>query len=206
MEGNLGRCLGFDKAGFMDFQQLVTTRRTVHNYTTEKVQDELVVEALRLSLWAPNHRLTFPWQYVSVGPAARARLADLAVELKSAKAAKAGGAEPMSDAKKHAIRETLVNPSHIILVGVKKSEPHIQHEDYATLACGIQIATLFLWENGISTKWSTGGWAMHAKTYEICGIDSAQVQLEGALLIGKPQITPPAPERPTLDKFFRRTE
>lgn len=185
----------------MDFEQLVATRRTVHNYTPEKVQDEVVIEALRLSLWAPNHKLTFPWVYTIVGPKARQKIADIYLESKIAKAA-----EPMSDAKMRATRDTLLNPSHFISIGVKRSEAKREHEDYATLACSVQIASLFLWENGISTKWTTSGFATDARVYEILGLDPAAVKLEGALFVGKAQVTPAAHERPRLDSFLKRVE
>ncbi len=183
----------------MDFEQLVTTRRTVHSYTSEKVGDELVVEALRLSLWAPNHKLTFPWVYTWVGPKAREGIADLYAEMKNAK-------EPMSDVKMKAARETILRPSHFISVGIRKSEAKREHEDYATLACSIQIATMYLWQNGVSTKWTTSGFSTGARTYEILGLNPAEVKLEGGLFIGKPQTTPPAAERPRLDLHLRRVD
>lgn len=197
MAGNLECWQAFSKAGFMDFQELVATRRTVHNYKPEAVSEDLVVEALRLSLWAPNHKLSFPWVYTWVGPRARVPLADLAVELKGKK-------EPLSEVKKKAARDNVLNPAHLISLGVRRSEPHRQHEDFATLSCSVQIASLFLWQHGIGTKWSTGGWGVQPKTYEVLGLDPAAVALEGMLMIGVPQMQPPVPERPTLDSFLKR--
>jgi len=182
----------------MEFADLARSRRTVHNYTSQKVAKELVEEALALSLWAPNHKLTFPWHFTWVGPQARSKLADLSVELKSIKG-------PLSDAKEAAIRENMMAPAHLISLGIKKSEPHRQHEDYATLACSVQIASLFLWEQRIGSKWSTGGAWLHAKTYEILGVNPEQVQLEGGLLVGAPQTLPVPVERPPLAKFLHTT-
>ena len=183
----------------MDFEQLVATRRTVNNYLPEKVGEETVIEALRLSLWAPNHKLTFPWAYTLIGPRARASLSDLAVELKGAKA-------PLSDIKAKAIRETVLNPSHLVALGIRKSNEFQEHEDYATLACSVQIAAMFLWKHGIASKWSTGGWTLHERTYQILGVDPAKVSLEGVLMIGKAQHMPPATERPPLSQVIDRTE
>ena len=183
----------------MDLERLISTRRTVGNYRADKISDELVVEALRLSLWAPNHKLSFPWVYILIGPAARAKLADLAVEAKSAKG-------PLSDVKAKAVRESVRNPSHLLSLGIRRGDPHRQHEDYATLACSVQIMSLYLWSHGVATKWSTGGWSMHERAYDILGVDRERVSLEGALMIGMPLQMPPAPERPRLDELLRRTE
>jgi nitroreductase len=200
MGGNLGSTYGFIKVGLMEFSQLVRSRRTVHNYLPEKVSEELVVEALRLSLWAPNHKLTFPWSYTLVGPVARERIADLALELKIKKDAQ------MSDLKKRLQRESVLTPSHVVSFGIRLSEPKQEHEDTATVAASIYAASLFLWDNGISTKWTTSGWSKHARTYEILGLNPSEVRLEGCLLIGKPAVVPALHERPPLDSFLRRVE
>lgn len=184
----------------MDIAELVLTRRTVHNYTTEKLPDSIIEEALKLSLWAPNHRLTFPWVYTLVEGDARSRLADLYVDLKGGKSG-----EPVTPVKREAWRKSIVNPSHVISLGLRRSgDAEQMHEDYATLAAGIQIMSLWLWHKGIATKWSTGKWSVHDKTYGILDLDPAQVKLEGVLFIGRAESFPPIPERPELHEVLRR--
>lgn len=183
----------------MDFSKLVIERRTVHSYRQAAVSEADVVEALNLSLWSMNHKLTFPWVYISVGPEARQKIADLAVRLKSAK-------EPLNEIKTKATRDTVLNPSHFIALGLKLSgNPSQEHEDYATLASSVQIAALALWQKGIATKWSTGGMTKHAETYQILGVNPAEVRLEGALMIGVPASVPPTPQRPDIHQVLRKT-
>ncbi len=184
----------------MDLAELTLSRRTVHNYKKAKVDDTVVERALELSLWAPNHKLTFPWQYFWIGDAARKKLADLSVELKNAK-------EPLNDVKKKAVIEKVTNPSHVILLGTRRSPDAVRaHEDFASLACAVQIASLYLWEKHIGSKWTTGGFSSHARAYEILGISPDDVLLEGALLVGIPLIVPAATKRPPLERFMRRVE
>ncbi len=184
----------------MDFKELVLTRRTVHNYHSDPVPDSLVEESLRLSLWAPNHRLTFPWVYTVIGPAARAKLADLAVELKSRR-----GGEKLNDVKVKAVRDSVLLPSHLISLAIKRGKDEDQlHEDYATLSCSVQIISMHLWQHGIATKWSTGGFGVDDKTYEILGLNAAEVALEGVLMIGRAQVMPERTDRPELAQFLRR--
>jgi len=200
MESNLGSCWAFSNDFWrlwpMDLNKLILTRRTVHNYTPEKVEDSLVEEALALSLWAPNHKLSFPWVYTWLGAETRSRLGDLNAELKAG-----------NPIKEKAARENVVTPSHIISLGLKRTpgKPEREHEDYATLACSVQIICLFLWNHGIATKWSTGGWTIHERSYSIIGVDPLTVRLEGALMIGREQMMPHAPERPPLTQFLRKT-
>ncbi len=181
----------------MNLSELITSRRTVHNYSSEKVSEAVVEEAMRLSLWAPNHRLTYPWAYFCAGAATRIKLADLAVELKGAK-------EPLSEVKKTAMRDNILKPSHLILLALKRGDPKHEHEDYATLACGVQIASLFLWEKGIGSKWSTGGYFIGPRTYDVLDISPEEFRLEGALLVGVPLTPAPAPPRPALEGILRK--
>lgn len=181
----------------MDIRELILTRRTVHNYTTQSVDDALVEEALALSLWAPNHKLTFPWVYTWLGPETRARLGDLNAELK-------GKDNPV---KAKAARDNVTTPSHLISLGIKRTPGNLgrEHEDYAALSAGVQNMSLFLWQKGVCTKWSTGGWSTHPRAYEIIGVNPDEVSLEGCLMIGHAQIMPPKPERPPLAQFLRKT-
>lgn len=183
----------------MDIDELVLTRRTVHNYKTEKLPDSLVEDALRLSLWAPNHRLTFPWVYTLVDGDARSRLADLAVELKSAKAK-----EPMTAMKADLTRRNILNPSHVLSMGLRRSDETQMHEDFATLSASVQIMSMWLWHKGVATKWSTGGWTTHDRTYGILDLDKSKVKLEGVLFMGRAENYPAAPERPELEDILRR--
>lgn len=183
----------------MDFSKLVMDRRTVHSYRQEAVSESDVMEALKLSLWSMNHKLTFPWVYLSVGPLARQKIAELAVKLKSTK-------EPLNEVKTKATRDSVLNPSHFISLGLRLSGNSAQeHEDYATLAASVQIAALLLWQKGVGTKWSTGGMTKHPETYEILGLNPSEIRLEGALMIGIPAAVPAAPERPNLERVFRKT-
>ncbi len=180
----------------MNFQELTQSRRTIQHFTHEPVDASLVETALKLSLWAPNHRLTWPWIYYWLGPESRLQLATLAVDLKSAKA-------PVSEIKRQAIEGSVLNPAHMIMIGVKRSSIGQMHEDYATLACSMQIVCTSLWESRVGTKWSTGAFTMHPKTYDILQVDPEQVKLEGALLVGVPQSIPEAQSRPDLSEHLQ---
>lgn len=183
----------------MSLENLIRQRRTIQQFTAEKVSDEIVKQALDLSLWAPNHKLTFPWHWTLIGSSGREKLADLAVELKEKKSS-----EPAGEAKIKAIRESVVTPSHLILLSVQRSgDEERLWEDYATMACSVQIASLYLWEKGVGSKWSTSGFTKNAKTYELFSIDPSREKLVGALLIGKYTRVPLTASRPPIEKFLR---
>lgn len=66
----------------MVLEEIIRGRRTIHDFKSDPIANDLIKEALRLSLVAPNHKLTFPWQYFWPKGQTRAQLADLAVKLK----------------------------------------------------------------------------------------------------------------------------
>jgi len=180
----------------LNLTQLIRDRRTIQTFTNELVDDAVVREALELSLWALNHRLTFPWFYMIVDRTKREQLAALAIELKSKKG-------NVSDPVKASMRANFMNPSHYIAIGLKKdADPNVDKENFATLSCSVQIASLVLWEKRIGSKWSTSGFSMHQRTYEILGVSPQEVRLEGGLLIGKYDKAPPALPRPALKEIL----
>lgn len=189
----------FNVSSMQKFENLIKSRRTVHQFTNEKISEDLVINSLELSLWVPNHRLTFPWKYFLIEDETRARLIDLAVQLKRAK-------DPsFSEIKAGALKKRLAAPSHWVFLGVKKDEnDKIFEEDKATVACSVQTISLDLWKNNIATKWSTGAFSQHEKTYEILKVNSKEIYLMGVLFIGVAERTPPTPERPPIGQFLER--
>lgn len=174
----------------MNLEQLIKTRRTINQFKTTAISNDLVQKAMDLSRWAPNHRLTLPWRYKVLSAGERGRLVDLAVELKRKK-------DPgFSGVKEAGLRSKQNAPSHWLLLAINKDpRPEVFWEDQATLACSVQIMSLFLWDHGVGTKWSTGGYSMHEKTYEILDIDPSTTHIMGVLFIGEPEVIPPAPSR-----------
>jgi nitroreductase len=181
----------------MKFDELAKARRTIHQYEPEKIPDALVEKALELALWAPNHKLTFPWRFISLGPESRLKIAELGAKLKAKK-------KPLSLIEETALRKTHLNPSHLIVLAMKRPPEAAQaKEDYASVAMGVQNASLYLWENGIGSKWSSGALTTHERTYEIAGCDPKAEEIVGFLWIGRPERAPRPAARPPLNEVLR---
>lgn len=179
----------------MDIGELIVSRRTIHDFKSEPVPSEIVEEAVRLSLWAPNHRLSFPWKYYWPRGESRQFLAELAVRLKTETPG-----DPQSQTMLARTRDRFIKPPELLVLGMVKTEDEFRsRENYATLACSVQNLSLFLWDKGIGCKWSTGKPTRHPETYELLGVDPEQVELVGFLWMGYPQIIPKAMKRPELN-------
>jgi len=183
----------------MNVRDAIHGRRTVHAYTRDPIPEGAVERAIEAAIQAPNHRLTFPWRFVVVGPEARARLADVAVELKTRPDA------PMAPEQAQRVRAKILDPAELIVVSiVRHQDPAIAREDYASAACAIQNAMLTFHAEGVATKWSTGKVMSDARTYRALGIDPAAEEIVAFLWAGVAATVPAKCERPALEQLLRR--
>lgn len=168
---------------------LVSSRVTVHDYAPEALPDGLLERALELVLAAPNHRLTEPWRFVLAGSAVRERLADISVELKRKKGS-------LSERVEAEIRAKVTTPpALVVLCRLRHAKPDVEREDYAAIACGVQSAMLWLWAQGIGTKWSTGGVTTAEESYAALGVPRDEQEIVGFLWVGRPAKSTPKPRR-----------
>ncbi|MCB0385993.1 MAG: nitroreductase [Bdellovibrionales bacterium] len=186
----------------MAVNEIILARRTIHDFKRDPVPDELVEEAIRLSLVAPNHKLTFPWHYFWPKGKVRVDLAELAVKIKQQ-----SPGDPISPAMLERARNKFLAPPVLIALGLKKTENDFQaREDYATLACGVQNMALYLWEKGVGCKWSTGKPSRHEETYRLLKANPEEIELVGFLWVGYPEKIPPMMPRPELSQVLQVVE
>ncbi len=156
-----------------------------------------VEEALELSLWVPNHKLTFPWVFQILNSHQQKAVVSLALQLKAIHG-------PLTDLQKQAVEQTWQNPTYLVALGIRKSDNPVQtKEDFATLSCSVQVASLHLWLRGVGTKWSTSAVARDPRFYEIIGLTPETVQLEGILMVGWADHTPAPKPRPPLTEVLQ---
>lgn len=177
----------------MQTHEALMGRRTVHRFRPADLPEGAVTRALEAAMMAPNHKLTCPWRFFRVGPATRQRLFQIGHRIQAQKSGQAPTAE--QDLK---LREKLMNPSELVVFArVRTDDAFRAREDYATLACAIQNFSLSLWDEGVASKWSTGGITRHSDTYTLLGIDPDRLEIVGFVWVGMPILeelkTPPRP-------------
>ena len=183
----------------MNIYEIIKNRRTIHGYTDEKVDEQIVEQALEACLYGLNHKHTQPWRFFVTNEQQKLDIANVAVELKKKK--KPDTPKAVLDA----VRKKFTNPSHLIVLGMKKSESEFQtKEDYAAIACGVQNMSLFLWEKGIGSKWSTGGASQNPAIYEWLDVDQNEIEIVGIFLIGIAEKNPAVPCKAELKDVIKR--
>ena len=100
-----------------------------------------------------------------------------------------------------------MDPGALLVLGVKKSDdPNQAREDYAAMACAVQNMSLFLKSEGYGTKWGTGKIIRADETYSILGIDKNKIEIVGLFWVGKYDVEPIKPERPSIENFITHLE
>ncbi len=181
----------------MNINELIQARRTVHQFNDQKVSQETIDRAFELALWAPNHRLTYPWRFVDLGQEARSAIGQLSADLKRSK-------QGLSDIEAKALAMGFLRPSHLVaVVQVKNADAAIAKEDYASIAMAVQNIHLYLWSEGIGLKWTTGAVTRNEQTYRIAQVNPESEEIVGFLWVGYFDKVPPTPRRPKFSDIWR---
>ena len=182
----------------MDLHAAIRTRRTIQRFRAGSVPEEAIERALEAATWAPNHKTTWPFRFLRLGPEARETLFRIALRLKEAKK----GPSPDLEAK---VRGDWLVPDQIVAVVQVLSEDRGRaEEDYATCACATQNLLLSLHADGFGAKWNTGGLVRDAESLRLLGLDPDVHRVVGLVLIGVPEIVPTPPRRPSLAELVRK--
>ena len=158
------------------------SRRTTNQFLRQKVSRQLVLDAIELARWAPNHHLTEPWHFYLLGDemiAASARLIGAIVSEK--KTAELGEFKAKSAA---------VIPGWLLLTCKKSDDELQQQEDYASCCCAAQNLTLYLSEAGVAAKWTSGLVTRDQRFFDLLNIDSDKEFVVGLFWFGYPRILP----------------
>lgn len=128
----------------------------------KKVEDTIIEQMLVNATWAPTHKLTEPWQFtVFTGDGLKQFAAYQAAMYKEKEAA---------NFKKDKYQKMLTNPllaSHIIAIGMKRSDKVPEVEEIAAVSCAVQNMYLTAAAYGVGCYWTTGGVTYYdeAKTF-----------------------------------------
>jgi len=158
------------------------SRRTTNLFLKRPVNRQLVLDAIELARWAPNHHLTEPWRFYHLG---KQTIAD-AVELTRIVVTE------KSDAKKgdFKARTAAAVPGWLVVTCKKSADEMLQREDYASCCCAIQNLLLYLSEAGVASKWSTGPITREQRFYALLGADPAREFVVGLIWYGYPKVLP----------------
>lgn len=178
-----------------EFARVLRGRRTIDQYIQTPVPDELIYKALEAAVWAPNHYVSEPWQFILPGRETVGRIIDLCAEIVTA----AKGAE----VAEHKRKTWSEKPGWLIVTCPHSNDALREREDYAACCAALQNLMLYLWKAGVGSKWTTGPITRDPRFFRIIDVDQSKVFVVGMLWFGYPKLTP-TQSRQGLDDVLTR--
>ena len=171
-----------DRKNLRRLAERIRSRRTTKLFLKQAVDRKLILDAIEVARWAPNHHLTEPWHFYVLGGQKIRECIDLTrIVVTEIKDAKMGEFKAESAA---------AIPGWLVVTCQKSDDELLQREDYASCACAIQNLMLYLSEAGVATKWATGPITRDERFYQLLGADPESVLVVGIVWYGYPKITP----------------
>jgi len=125
------------------FQSLLLSRRTVDEFLTTDIDDEVLKRAIQCAIAAPNRRGSEPWQFIKLGKKTVEQVAALKAKMK--------GAEDIDTT----IQRWTQIPGWCVVTYPRSPEGNNwqQREDFKSVCCAIENFMLSMWSEGIGSKW-----------------------------------------------------
>ena len=157
-------------------------RRTIKLFLQTPVNRQVILDAIEVARWAPNHHVTEPWHFYLLGENAMKvnveLIRQITADIKDAKRA---------DFKAQAATEI---PGWLVVTCRRSEDEVLQREDYASCCCAMQNLMLYLSEAGVGSKWATGAIVEDKRFFDMLGADQEKELVVGVLRYGYPKIVP----------------
>jgi nitroreductase len=176
-------------------------RRTVRRFKPDPIPQETLEVVFEAAMWAPSHANVQPWEFVVIGPEARARLLDL-FRVKADEMLADPDLPPPKRAGITALREDFGGAPLMLAVVSRAPEDDLQRvENPLSTAAAVQNLCLAAWDAGVGAVWLSFGAAPPVRPILGIGEGASVVAL---LAMGFPVEVPPAPPRDPYTDHLRR--
>ena len=169
--------------------ELIKSRRTIHSFQSDpKPSIDVIKAAIEHAVWAPNHHITEPWKFHLIGDETKEKICRLNAELVRNKLG--------DNAAESKLKRWQEIPGWLLLTCPRSDDQLREQEDYAACCCAAQNMMLYLWNEDIGVKWTTGKVIRDPGFYEIVNIDMKSDFVVGLFWYGFADIVPPAKRKP----------
>jgi len=176
----------------MQVMEAIKGRRTIRSFKADPIPAEALEAIYEAATWAPSHRNIQPWEFVKVGPQARAKLLSM-LQAKIDELLASGQVPPPARKGFEALKQDFGGAPELVELVSRPPEEEIDaFENPLSVAMAIQNMSLAAWEWGIGVVWLSLGAAPPAGAVLGIGEGYKGVAL---LAMGTPAAIPPAPPR-----------
>jgi nitroreductase len=169
----------------------IRSRRSTNMFLKQEVKRDLVLEAIELARWAPNHHLTEPWHFYLLGDKKKAASAELIRTIVTE--------NKTADMGEHKFKAATAIPGWLVVTCQKSDDELRGREDYAACCCAVQNILLYLSEAGVASKWTTGLITRDERFFDLLGIDMDTEYVVSLVWFGYPKILPTQSRKDVAD-------
>lgn len=160
----------------------IRMRRSVTRMKPDPVPLKAIERMLDAAVWAPNHHLTQPWEFVVLVGDARRRLAEIRREFRR-RLFKNPGALEVQPALQKVYNDTLATPVIVAVTTSAPDDPDLRDDDYGATMCAIQNMMLVATGLGLGTYLRTGGLIHFPPLREFLGVPEDR-RIAGIVYVG----------------------
>lgn len=180
----------------MTILEAIRSRRSTKEFKERPIERAEIEPLLEAAVLAPNHRMTEPWRFYVLGPAARRGYGE-ALGLRKAKRVEDPEAARAVVEKVAGSHEAL--PAMLAVAMVLDDNPEIREEDYAATFMAIQNLSLAAHASGLGTHLKTGAVMEDPRARAAVGIPEGQ-RIVAIIELGEPAKLPdPKPRKPASE-------
>jgi len=174
---------------FEALRELVKARRTDMMVDKDRALDNGTLEKLcELAMWAPNHKMTFPWKFAAITDNARERLSNCVADAMARE-----GDKPERVAK---ARTKFQRAPAILIVGSESGDTQLRTEENRdAVSAGIQNILLGATTLGLASFWSSCPRGANDDVAEFCKFPKG-THITAMIYLGHPERQAPVIERP----------
>lgn len=175
----------------MDVFDAIHARRSIRQFTDRPVTREEMERILDAAIAAPNHRMTQPWRFYVLGPAARRAYGETLGARKAKKIEDPAMAQTMID---KVVAGEVALPAMLAVSMTVNENPEIREEDYAATMMAIQNLTLAAQATGLGTHIRTGAVMDDPRVRSALGVPEGE-RIIATIQVGEPATMPEAKAR-----------
>ncbi|PKN31767.1 MAG: hypothetical protein CVU63_22215 [Deltaproteobacteria bacterium HGW-Deltaproteobacteria-20] len=187
----------------MNVLDAIKGRRTIRKFKADPIPQEVLDEIFEAAMWAPSHGNAQPWEFIVVGPSARARLLSMVQAKVDEMLAQPGVPEPKRQGLLSLRADFGGAPYMVAVLSRAPTEPMEAVENPESASAAAQNMCLAAWARGVGSVWLSVGAAPPSRG--ILQVPEG-AQVIALLAFGYPDVIPPPPPRDNFKARIRKVD
>lgn len=162
----------FDLAQNKPVLRHILNRRDCRLWKDKPVDKKIIEEILYAASWAPNHKMTEPWQFTVIMPSGREKFLNILAQGLIGTASNESEISGLQKKAAQIVSEFSSVPVFIAVACMRDPDPTTERENLLAVGCACQNMLLIAEENGLSAHWGSGLASKTNRLLQFLGWDS----------------------------------